>query len=222
MRAIFGSILMALACCGAYTQPASAQPAFEVASVKPAVAQAAGGTVIARFGAAGLRKTSDPGRVDYRSISLSTLVMDAYDIKRYQFSGPSWMDSERFDIVAKAPPGATKEQVRLMLQNLLAERFKLTLHHEEKELPMYSLVVAKSGPKIKESAEETAPKDAAPPEAQPPIGLQRLTMGKDGFPLLPSGVGGPGPMTIMMNGRARMQASKESMHRISPTSYRAS
>ena len=98
-----------------------------------------------------------------------------------------------------------------MLQNLLAERFKMTLHHEKKEMPMYSLVVARSGPKIKESAEESAPKDTAAPEAPPPNGPQRLAMGKDGFPMLPAGVGGPSPMTIRMNGRARMQASKESM-----------
>jgi len=209
--AILRVSLPVLACCGVYGQSASAQPAFEVASVKRAVSSASSGGVIVSFGAAGLRRTSDPGRVDYRSISLSSLVIEAYDIKRYQFSGPSWMDSERFDIVAKAPPGADREQVRLMLQNLLAERFKMTLHRERKEMPMYSLAVARSGPKIRESAEESAPKDAAAPEAPPSGGPQRLTMGKDGFPILPSGVSVPGPMTIIMNGRARMQASKETM-----------
>ena len=76
---------------------------------------------------------------------------------------------------------------------------------------MYSLVVARGGPKIKESAEESAPKDTAAPDAPPSSGPQRLTLGKDGFPILPSGASGPGPMTIMMNGRARMQANKESM-----------
>jgi uncharacterized protein (TIGR03435 family) len=215
MKAILGSSLVVLACWGAQGQSAGAQPEFEVASVKLAVPPAPGGTVILSFGAKGGPGTSDPERVSYRRMSLSELAIDAYAIKRFQLSGPSWLDSERFDIVAKAPPGATKEQVRLMLQNLLAERFKLTTHWEKKELPKYSLVVAKNGSKLKESAEDPVPKDgaAAPDPPPPPAGPQKLTMGKDGFPILPPGASaGPGPMIVMMNGRARMQVSKESMH----------
>ncbi len=60
-------------------------------------------------------------------------------MKTYQVSGPTWMDTERFDIVAKVPRDASKDDVKLMLQNLLTERFKLTLHREKKDLPMYAL-----------------------------------------------------------------------------------
>jgi len=77
--------------------------------------------------------------------------MDAYDVKSLQIQGPAWLDTQRFDLNATMPPETTKEQFRSMLQNLLAERFKLTIHRETKELPMYSLAVARNGPKMKES-----------------------------------------------------------------------
>jgi uncharacterized protein (TIGR03435 family) len=93
-----------------------------------------------------------------------------------------------------------------MLQNLLAERFKLALHHETKELPMYALVVGKGGPKLKEAAEEDAatPQGAAPPPPPPPppgrdeAGPVRLKMGVDGMPQLPSGMGKNGMIMMMI------------------------
>jgi len=126
------------------------------------------------------------------------------------------------------PKGATKEQFMMMLQNLLAERFKLTLHRETKELPLYALVVAKNGPKLKESVDPppatdgSARPDAAgagyggpppgpgpgfgPPPGPPPGdgGMPRPQMGKDGFPQLPPGAGRGAVMMMMINGRARM------------------
>jgi uncharacterized protein (TIGR03435 family) len=54
--------------------------------------------------------------------------MNAYDVKNFQIEGPAWMATERFDITATLPPDTTKEQFRIMLQNLLAERFKLKFH----------------------------------------------------------------------------------------------
>jgi uncharacterized protein (TIGR03435 family) len=83
--------------------------------------------------------------------------MDAYHLNAsYQISaGPSWMDSDsdRFDIVANAPgeSAPTGDDVRRMLQSLLADRFQLKLHRETQERPVYALVVAKNGPKLKES-----------------------------------------------------------------------
>jgi uncharacterized protein (TIGR03435 family) len=140
------------------------------------------------------------------------------------------MDTERFDIVAKVPKGATKEQFRVMLQNLLRERFKLTIHREKKDSQIYELVAAKNGPKLKESVEEPAPADAAknggpdagapgapppPPPPPPPGGMPRITMDKEGFPVLPPGMGkGRGPMIIMMNGKARAQGDGLSMEQI--------
>src|SRR5664279_6215744 len=92
------------------------------------------------------------------------ILTNAYGVKNYQVTGPGWLDTERYDITAKVPKGATKDDLKLMLQGLLAERFKLTLHHETKELPMYALVVGKGGPKLKESVEDDATASGAAPQ----------------------------------------------------------
>ena len=157
--------------------------------------------------------TSDPGRIRYNFMSLKTLLMNAYDVKGFQISGPTWLDSERFDIQATMPPETTKEQLRVMLQNLLAERFALKVHHETKELPMYSLVVAKSGPKMKESAPEEAPKEGAEPAPLPPPPQPgQIKMGADGFPILPNIAGGRGGIfMMMMPNRARLMGNKQTM-----------
>jgi uncharacterized protein (TIGR03435 family) len=68
--------------------------------------------------------------------------------------GPGWLSDDRYDVSAKAAGAASRNQVMLMLQALLADRFKLTFHFEEKEMPIYSLVIAKNGPKIKEAKDD--------------------------------------------------------------------
>ena len=128
--------------------------------------------------------TDDPGQLTCTNVPLKSILMRAYDVKEYQINGPKWLDtSERFDITAKIPMGATREQFKLMFQNLLAERFKLVLHHETKDLPMYALVVGKGGPKMKEPVEGAA---TAPPPPSPPLGSDgagpvRLKMGNGGM-----------------------------------------
>src|SRR5205814_5568237 len=77
--------------------------------------------------------------------------------------GPDSMKSQRFDILAKMPEGATKEQVPEMLQALLAERFQLKVHRENREQSIYALVVGKGGPKLKEAA----PDPETPPAPAP-------------------------------------------------------
>jgi uncharacterized protein (TIGR03435 family) len=74
--------------------------------------------------------------------------MSAYGLKQYQISGPQWIQTTGFNIEAKAPSGATKEQLKPMLQALLAERFRLAVHHETRDLPVFALVIAKNGPKL--------------------------------------------------------------------------
>ena len=150
-RATLGVCLIIFTSCAAFGQAAAESPTFEVASVKPAEPQTGMGIRVMMRGGPG---SADPGQITYSNVSLKNVLTIAYAVKGYQISGPKWLDSERFDIVAKIAKGATKEQFQLMLQNLLAERFKLTLHHETKELPMYALVVGKGGPKLKESVEE--------------------------------------------------------------------
>jgi uncharacterized protein (TIGR03435 family) len=156
--------------CLAYGQTADKSLTFDAASVKPAAPPTPDGRgMIMMAGPTGGPGTKDPGRIHYPYMSLKNILMNAYDVKNFQIVGPGWLDTERFDITATMPPDTTKEQFRAMLQNLLAERFKMTVHRETKELPMYSLVVAKGGPKMKEAAELPAPKDEgdAPPPPSP-------------------------------------------------------
>jgi uncharacterized protein (TIGR03435 family) len=77
--------------------------------------------------------------------------------------GPDWIDGQGFDLVATMPRDTTKEQAALMMQTLLAERFKLRFHRETKPMPVFALVVAKTGSKMKEvEAPATPPADARP------------------------------------------------------------
>jgi uncharacterized protein (TIGR03435 family) len=89
------------------------------------------------------------------------LVQQAWAISGYRiYGGPSWLDSTRFNIAAKAPDGAgnlTLDQMRPMLQTLLTDRFHLVLHRDTKELPLYRLVVSKNGKKFRESAASGEP-----------------------------------------------------------------
>src|ERR1700730_1005357 len=77
----------------------------------------------------------------------------AYDVKHNQLSGPDWIvnfgSSDRYDVVAKAASPVAAEQLKRMLGQLLTDRFRLAFHRENRELPVYVLVVAKNGPKFK-------------------------------------------------------------------------
>jgi uncharacterized protein (TIGR03435 family) len=143
--------------------------------------------------------TKDPGLFTCQNYSLANLITAAYSIDHYQLSAPDWLTTLKFDITARVPEGATRNQFKLMLQNLLAERFKLAIHMETRDLPVYELVVAKNGPKLKEWVEVPASQATAADTARPPA-FTKPKLDKDGYPELPPGV--PGMMT--MNGRARM------------------
>jgi len=96
-----------------------------------------------------------------------------------------------------------------MLQNLLAERFKLTIHRETKELPMYSLAVARNGPKMKESEPVPPAQDDSGPATPPPMPAGP-TVGPDGFPVFPLPAGGRGRLILMMvPGRARLVGQQQ-------------
>ena len=132
-----------------FAAPAAAQPiAFDVASVKPAVPPERQGIICLVPCSPGERLGVEHSRVDIRYMSVNQLILTAYRIKPYQLSGPDWMRTERFDIAAKMPDGASKDQIPEMLQALLAERFKLSIHRDRKEQPVYALVVGKVGPKL--------------------------------------------------------------------------
>lgn len=121
---------------------------FEVASVKP-VNPPAGPHVVSLV--------INHGRLNIEAAELRQIVGLAYAIQRIRvLGGPGWADSDQFDIAAKAESAdATRDEIRSMLQTLLAERFKLMVHRETKEIPVYSLVLAKSGSKLKVAAPES-------------------------------------------------------------------
>src|SRR5262249_43578974 len=93
--------------------------------------------------------TSDPGRISYSNITLRRVLLSAYEVKSYQISGPDWLDTARFDITAKLPAATTKEQFQAMMRNLLETRFRMKVHRESRDLPIYALLISKNGPKIK-------------------------------------------------------------------------
>src|SRR5215475_9122059 len=128
--------------CGCLMWAQDAQ--FEVTSVKPADPSARG-----------VRMQFTPGGgVSFENATPSAMIQLAYDVQPFQVSGgPGWLKTERFNVVAKAPEGGgSNAEARVRLQALLAERFQLAIHRETKEAPVYALVVAKGGSKLKESS----------------------------------------------------------------------
>src|ERR1700689_335454 len=141
------------------------KPAFEVATVKPAqpMDQAKIIAALQSGGKMPMGANIDSRRAEYLYLDLKTLMTYAYGVKPYQITGPDWMSTTRFDIVAKMPEGSTKEDAPKMLQSLLEERFKLTTHRTGVEHPVLALVVGKGGPKLKASAEKPAAIDESAP-----------------------------------------------------------
>jgi uncharacterized protein (TIGR03435 family) len=94
------------------------------------------------------------GRLNMRNVPMRVLIMFAYHLRADAVTeGPNWLDSERFDVVAKAPEKGKPDDIRLMMQTLLGERFQLAVHTGQKLLPAYALVVGKSGSKLRPSSE---------------------------------------------------------------------
>jgi uncharacterized protein (TIGR03435 family) len=144
-----GVTLVVFTTAGAFGQTADAPPSFEVASVRVSQVGKAGGE--------GSRRENiqvSPGTVTMRNVSLKSGIRWAYHVMDYQVTGPDWLGSERFDIVGKSAGPVAEDQLRVMLQALLAERFKLALHRQTKELPAYVLLVGKNGPKFHETQTE--------------------------------------------------------------------
>src|SRR5262245_14475579 len=141
MRLSFSGIL--LASVAAWAQTSAPRPEFEVASIKASPPPDGRGM---RIGVNGGPGSGDPGRWSTENMSLSNLVTYAYDLKRHEYQGLSWMDKARFDIQAKVSAGATKDDLKLMVRAMLEERFKLAFHREKKEMAGFELVVAKGGP----------------------------------------------------------------------------
>jgi bla regulator protein BlaR1 len=138
------------------TAPAANAPAFEVASVKQNKTGGMGAS--ARGGSTSL----SPAEITMQNCTLWKIIGLAYGFgedKDYALTGPDWIKSERYDIVAKFPADMPKDRtqmvdrVQLMLRTLLAERFKLVVHHEPKVLSAYALVVGKNGSKMAQAGD---------------------------------------------------------------------
>jgi uncharacterized protein (TIGR03435 family) len=135
--------------------PDAAALEFEVASIK-----AAAPSPSAYFHSAGSITggpgSSDPGMF-HCTCSVANLITKAFELQRYQFPGEASLPGGIFEISAKVPAGTTPEQFLLMLQNLLKERFGLAWHFDKKKMQGYELIVAKNGPKLRESTESVSP-----------------------------------------------------------------
>jgi uncharacterized protein (TIGR03435 family) len=197
-----------LVCAIAFAQTPDSQIAFEVATIKPSGPPGMGRMRIGNQGGPG---TPDPGRFTCDRCNLSMLVSTAYNLNYVQISGPSWLAEAQFDLTAKVPEGATEAQLRVMIQNLLIERFKLAAHREKKDAPVYELTVAKSGPKLKTSTGEADPPDSTGRGGFRPPPPSRAR-DADGFPQFPPG---RRSMMVMMPGRARWRLVDESMAQFS-------
>jgi uncharacterized protein (TIGR03435 family) len=189
-------------------KPTDAAPSavFEAASIKPQAPSSDGSIrVMVRY--------PTNGRLTAAGATVKTLICTAYGISDFQvLGGPEWIDSDRYDVEA-TPGAALEEQLQKMtsdqstlvkhqmLQTLLAERFKLTLHHDTKELPIYALVVAKGGSKLQETKPDDANPDAANAPAHPSgKGRMRMSFQSTAIELTATG--------MAMDGLARQLASQ--------------
>jgi uncharacterized protein (TIGR03435 family) len=123
-------------------------PSFDVASIRPSANEV-------KFEHDGRTETT-PGTLRMQDVSLQTCIKWAYGVQDSQISGPDWIDSDKFDIVAKAGGPASQEQMKLMMRTLLSDRFKLSFHRQSKELKAFVIKIAKGGAKVHPAAEPDA------------------------------------------------------------------
>jgi uncharacterized protein (TIGR03435 family) len=129
-----------------------AQPAFDVASIKPSSAARAGGE-----GSGRERIAVSPTSLTLANASLSFCIQWAYNVKFYQVSGLDKLTRQRYDIIAKTERPVDRGQLRAMLQALLADRFQLRSHRETRTVPVYELVARQNGAKLRPAqADQTA------------------------------------------------------------------
>jgi uncharacterized protein (TIGR03435 family) len=139
-----------------------AQSAFDVASVKE-VLDFVPGTLSEKI-------IANPGTLTMRNVRLRACLKWAYDVNDYQIAAPSWMGAPgwggrevaRYDILAKALPDTPIAQMKLMLQGVLAERFKMTAHRETKEMSAYLLTLAKPAAALQHSSDQNAEASSVP------------------------------------------------------------
>jgi uncharacterized protein (TIGR03435 family) len=194
-KTLLTGALLISACCAQST----VRLEFDAASVK------ASSPPFDHFFCSGGPGSGDPGLFRCENFSLSNLVNLAYELGANRLSAPGWMNETSFDINAKVPKGTTPEQLRLMLQNLLADRFKLAAHHQTRESPEYRLVLAKGGPKLKLAKQQSDAGGDGPPDPDAP---KPFRVDEAGYPTFAPDESGT---KSMFNGRAHMHEPRMTM-----------
>lgn len=189
------------AACAAFGQSAAGPLNFEAASIKP--------TPLSVDGRYAVRSRADPGRLEYSSFTLKAIVQQACEVRDFQISGPDWMASTRFDVVATLPAGAPRSGVPGMLRSLLAERFKMSVHRETRDVPVYVLLVGKSGPHMKEAAVD--------PNAPPPDNGRRTGGPTPGLDCGPTGETAPPAGWMINKGPGHLQGHTMNMVSVANT-----
>jgi len=206
-RSLRASLILAFSALPCLAQTPAA-PAFEVASVKAAPPPAAGPVFPSARGGPG---TTDPTQITYTNVLMRTLLLNAYGVKPYQLAGPEWIQSERYHVAAKLPPGSSKEALAQMLQNLLRERFHAEVHRENRELPAYVLTLANGGPKLNHSAAQPPDAATAPlpvtdlPKASAPAPIASVASGTGDLPPMAPAMEKRDPIVLYLNGKARLE-----------------
>lgn len=164
MNTVCATIILVLTLLPAYCQNSPALE-FEVASVKPASPPSGSGYEEGfRMGRASQGIIIQGNRVTITDHSLKDLVRLAYRVKAYQVTGEKWMETEKYEVAALLPSGASAADAPEMLRNLLTSRFHLTVRRESKELAVYALLVGKGGSKL--NAAGTGGPTQAPPDTK--------------------------------------------------------
>src|SRR3984885_5769087 len=154
MRFHLVALLAATVCGVAFAQQ---RPEFEVAAIRPSNPNES--FINARTPS--LRADASRNLV-FKQTSIANLIMLAHNVGAPQIIGPDWLSvkelsrADHFDVTARIPEGSTPEQVPLMLQSLLADRFHLTFHQENRVLGAYALVVGKNGSKLAETSNDSS------------------------------------------------------------------
>lgn len=131
------------------------QPSFEVASVRPSQNEVGPDY--------NNQITVSATEFNGHNVTLKRLIADAWQCQLKQVVGPAWLDRNEYDVAARIPAGASREQIPLMLRSLLSERFHLKEHSETRQMRVYELKVGAGGPKIKPVEAGGAPAVAAGP-----------------------------------------------------------
>jgi uncharacterized protein (TIGR03435 family) len=157
----------------------------------------------------------DPERITWTNTRLIRAIQVAYDVRSDKIDGPDWLGNETYNILANVPAGTTVAQFRVMVQNLLAERFGLRVHRQTRDISGYVLQIARGGPKVRESK---VPAPAG--EVKPAAGSNPLeVVDESGYPAPRPGntVYLPGAgfsATIAVNGKNRATVLNEPMGEI--------